>query len=367
MRYNVISADSHVFEPGDLWQKYTEPRFRDRAPRLTRQGDEDVIVADWGLASSPGMGASAGKKPEEVKLRGSYETAIKGAWDPAARVKDMRQDGVDAEVIYPTVGMSLYHCPDDDLMMSLFRAYNNWLVDFCKYDPRSFVGIASINIENIPAAVDEVRRAAKLGLRGVMIPAVPKPGKPFSSTYYDPLWSAAQDSGMPVSLHTFAAGVRAVEVTDWCVTYSVATFQIQTSISQMIFSGVFERFPRLKVVSVENDVSWAPNLMERMDHVYHRHRHWAGTGLKSGKLPSAFFKDHISMTFVRDIGAAPVRHIIGLKNIMWSSDYPHSDTSWPNSQQHIAKQFAGVPKDELRRIVCDNAAELYRMNERSKI
>ncbi len=362
--YNCISADSHVFEPGDLWQRYTEQQYRPRAPRLVRRGDEDLIVADWGMESSPGMGASAGKKPEDVKLRGNYDTAIKGAWDPVSRIKDMRQDGVDAEVIYPTVGMSLYRCPDAGLMMALFRAYNDWLVDFCKTDARSFVGVAAVDIQDIPAAVAEVHRAAKLGLRGVMLPAVPRPDKPQWSDpkFYDPLWAAAVETGMPMSLHTFAAPVSSVNVADWCVTYSVATFQIQMAIAQMIFSGLFERFPKLKIISVENDVSWAPNLMERMDHVYHRHRHWAGTALKSGKLPSAFFKDHIYLTFVRDIGAAPTRHIIGIKNIMWSSDYPHSDTSWPNSQQHIAKQFAGVPKDELRRIVCDNAAELYHMN-----
>ncbi len=363
-KYNLISADSHVFEPGDLWQRYTEPAYRARAPRLVRQGDNDVIVSDWGMASSPGMGASAGKKPEEVKLQGSYDTAIKGAWDPHARVKDMKQDGIDAEVIYPTVGMSMYRCPDPDLLMALFRAYNDWLSDFCGTHPQRFVGVSVLGIDDIPAAVAEVHRAAKKGLRGVMVPAVPKPDRPQWSDpkFYDPLWAAAQETGLPVSLHTFAAPVSAVNVTDWCTTYSVATFQIQQSIAAMIFSGVFERFPRLKVISVENDVSWAANLMERMDHVYHRHRFWAGTGLKSGKLPSAFFRDHIGMTFVRDIGAAPLRTIIGVKNIMWSSDYPHSDTSWPNSRKHIAEQFAGVPKDDLFRITCGNVAELYHMN-----
>lgn len=359
-KYNVISADSHVFEPGDLWQKYTEAAFRDRAPRLMRQGDEDVIIADWGLASSPGMGASAGKPADQVKLRGSYETARKGAWDPDERIKDMQRDGVDAEVIYPTVGMSLYRAPDDSLMMALFRAYNDWLVDFTATHPDRFVGIAVVNIENIPAAVEEVRRAAKRGLRGVMVPAAPKPELPFSHpAHYDPLWAAAQETGMPVSLHTFAAPVSAVSVNDWCVTYSVATFQIQMSISAMVFSGVFERFPGLKIVSVENDVSWAPNLMERMDHAYNRHRFWAGTQLKSGKLPSKFFQEHVGMTFVRDIGAAPLRHHIGLKNIMWSSDYPHSNTTWPNSQRVIEEQFQGVPGEEKRKIIAGNAARAY--------
>ena len=361
--YACISADSHVFEPGNLWQEYTEPKFRDRAPRLIRQDGEDLIVADWGLASSPGMGASAGKKAEEVKQRGTYETARQGAWDPDARLKDQAQDGIDAEVIYPTVGMSLYHAPDDDLMMALFRAYNDWLVEFCATHPEHYRGVAVVNTENIAAAAQEVHRAAGKGLRGVMIPAAPKPDRPFSDpSYYDPFWAAAQEADMPVSLHTFASPVRAVEVTDWCVTYSVATFQIQQSLAAMIFSGVFERFPNLKIVSVENDVSWAPNLMERMDHSYNRHRFWAGTGIKSDTLPSRFFRDHISMTFIRDAGAAPLRHLIGLNNIMWSSDYPHADSSWPNSRKLIAEQFAGVPQDEVRRLICDNVAELYHMN-----
>ncbi|MEE9284199.1 MAG: amidohydrolase family protein [Dehalococcoidia bacterium] len=361
--YACISADSHVFEPGDLWQKYTDAKFRAQAPRLVQQDGEDVIVADWGLASSPGMGVSAGKRPEEVKLRGTYAEAPKGAWDPNERLKDQAKDGIDAEVIYPTVGMSLYHAPDDDLMMALFRAYNDWLVEFCATHPRQYQGVAIVNTENIPAAVEEIQRAAGKGLRGVMIPAAPKPDQPFSDpSYYDPFWAAAQEADMPVSLHTFAAPVRAVEVADWSVTYTVATFQIQRSIAEMVFSGVFERFPKLKIISVENDVSWASNFMERMDHVHHRHRFWAGTQLKSGVMPSQFFRDHVYLTFIRDAGAAPLRHLIGVKNIMWSSDYPHADTSFPNSHKLIAEQFAGVPADELQRMVCDNVAELYHMN-----
>ena len=361
-KYNLISADSHVFEPGDLWQKYTEKKYLSQAPRLVKQGGDDVIVADWGLGSSPGMGASAGKKAEDVKLRGNYSDIRPGTYDPVARLKDMAMDGVDAEVIYPTVGMSLYRAPDAAVMMALFRAYNDWLVDFVKVGPEKYVGIGVINTDPVDEAVKEVERSAKRGLRGVMIPAAPNPDKPFSTKHYDPIWQAASDAGLPVSLHTFAAPVSAVSVNDWCVTYSVATMQIQTSISAMIFSGVFERFPKLRLVSVENDVSWAPNLMERMDHAYNRHRFWAGTQLMSGKLPSAFFKDHVYMTFVRDIGAAPMRNIIGLGNIMWSSDYPHSDTSWPNSRKLIAEQFASVPPAELHHILAGNVAKLYHMN-----
>ena len=247
--------------------------------------------------------------------------------------------------------------------MAMFRAYNDWMLDFTSAKPAQLVGVAVVSVEDVAGAAEEVRRAADKGLRGVMIEAEARPERPLSDgAIYDPFWAAAEETGLPVSLHSFAAPVRAVDTADWCVTYSVATAQIQKTIAALIFSGVFERFPKLKVVSVENDVSWAPNLMERMDHAYNRHRFWAGTALKSGKLPSQFFKDHIRMTFIRDSAAAATRHIIGLGSLMWSSDYPHADTSWPNSHRLVEEQFAGIPDGEVRQVVYDNVRELYRLN-----
>lgn len=361
--FNLISADSHVYEPGDLWQKYTDPKFKDKAPRLVQQNGEDRLVADWGLNSSPGMGVSAGKKPEDVKLGGTYAAGRQGAWDPDQRIKDMAEDGVDAEVLYPTVSMSLYHCPDRELLMAMFKAYNDWMVDFCATKPNQLVGVGVVSLDDMQAVAEETKRVAQKGLRGIMVQAEPTPDRPFGHpTLYDPFWAAAQETGLPVSLHSFAGPVRSVETADWCVTYSVATAQIQKSIAALIFSGVFERFPDLTVVSVENDVSWAPNFMERMDHAYNRHRFWAGTQLKSGKLPSQFFKDHIKMTFIRDQAAAVTRHIIGLDSLFWSSDYPHADTSWPQSRALVDKQFAGMPEAELRQITRDNTIKLYHLN-----
>ncbi len=362
VKYNVISADSHIYETPDLWEKYMEPAFKHRAPKLVKAPDGTERIVGEGFSGSPGMGASAGKKAEDVKLDGSYATARQGAFNPAERVKDMAMDGVDAEILYPTIGMTIFRAKDQDYMMACLRAYNTWLAEFTKIAPEKLIGVGVTDLGNVQAAVEEVHRTKKLGLRGILVPAASLIKDGFGNPVYEPFWKAVEETDLPLSMHTFAAPVNSVDVNNWMVSYSICTVQIQTSIAQLIFSGVFERHPKLRLVSVENDVTWAPNLMERMDHVYNRHRFWAGVGIKSGKLPSQFFKDHIAMTFVRDSAVAALRHHIGVKNILWSSDYPHADTSWPNSKKSIQEHFGAVAADERYLMVAGNAAEIYRLN-----
>ncbi len=357
--YNVISADSHVAEPADLWQRYIDPAFRARAPRVRHDPDTDVFLCEGLSEWAVGLLAPAGTDPAKLQRKGRYEDSRKGGWDPHERMKDMALDGVDAEVLYPTLGMMMYKVTDLEFQDALFRAYNNWMGDLCAAYPDRLKGIALISLADVEKGMAETRRAAARGLRGVMISSTPDDYGRYTDPRYDPFWGLCQDLGLPVSLHLFTGTKAHVNINHWLIEYTVSPHWVQQSLAAMLFGGVFERFPRLKVVSVENDIGWAGNFLERIDHAYERHRHWSATSAGLRRRPSEYFRDHVSMTFMRDHSGIDIRHRIGLKNLLWSNDYPHTDSIWPHSREVIESLFKGVPEAERRRVVCENAAELY--------
>jgi uncharacterized protein len=361
----IISADSHVSEPGDLWTTRIAAAYRDRAPHMEARGDMgDFMVAD-GISPMPvGLGIAAPRDPKDIKFFGvKYEEARPGGWDPDARLKDQDIDGVSAEVLYPTLTMPMFAIPDGGYQHACFQAYNDWLADFCRTHPQRLVGIGLISLHDIDAAVSEVARIATLGLRGAMIRGDSPEDCPYGDPHYDPLWAALQDHHLPVSLHILTSGKRqslnpSAQAGSRMAGVMTVIHYIQRSIADMIFNRVFERFPKLKVVSAENDIGWIAHYMGRMDHAYNRHRHWLGQGPLQ-MLPSEFFKQNVWATFMDDVAGMATRHLVGVDRLMWASDYPHSDSTWPESQAVLAKHFAGVPDGERRRIIADNARALY--------
>ena len=360
--YTVISADSHVSEPADLWTRYMEPAYRAMAPRVVDQADGTQVFVIEGLAAAPmGLQGTAGKKADERKVLGSYREGRAGGWDPEVRLKDMRQDGVDAEVLYTSLGLNMYRIKNADYQRACFRAYNDWLADFCATHPTRLVGAALISLADVGLGVAELRRAVKKGLRGISIST--KPSQPFSDSRYDSFWSEAQDLGIPVSLHILTA--ESDEKTfvatgnEGMVRYAIRPWVIQESLGMLIASGVMERFPRLKFISAENDICWAAHYLERFDHYFNTHRHWSGAGGTLTMRPSEYFHRQVLLTFIRDKPGVELRHYIGVDNIMWSSDYPHPESTWPESQKSIEWQMGSIPVLERRKIVCDNGMKLY--------
>ena len=358
-KFNVISADSHVAEPADLWQHYMEDRYRDRAPHVRQDKDTDVFVCPGIDDFSVGLLAPAGTEPSKLNRKGRYEDSRKGGWDPDERIKDEDLDSVDAEVLYPTLGMRMYKVEDVEYQDALFRAYNTWMADFCKAYPERLKGIGLISLTDIEKGMAETRRAKQLGLCGVMISSTPEDDQLYLGGSYDPFWKLAQDLDLPVSLHLFTGTKAHKGSTHWLVEYSTSPYWVQRSLTALVFGGIFEKFPKLKVVSVENDIGWVPNLLERIDHAYERHHQWSSTTGLLKRKPSEYFRDHIYLTFIRDHAGIELRHRAGLGNLMWSNDYPHTDSVWPHSKQVIASLFKGVPEHEKRMIVCENAAKLY--------
>jgi predicted TIM-barrel fold metal-dependent hydrolase len=358
--YGVISADSHVVEPHDLWQRYTVSTLRDRAPRLERGPDTDRLVCEGVRLPPVGLLAGCMRRDEEVRAKGRWEDDVyPGGYDPHIRLEALQRDGVDAEVLYPTIAMQLYPMPDLELQWALFEAYNTWLSEFVAEVPDRFFGIAMLTPDDLDHAVVETKRARELGLSGVMIPVIRGEGIPYWDERFDPLWAAAVDQGLPVSLH--AATSRDPEKR-WDVKSAalsvLQTVEIEHVLLELIYAGVFDRFPGLKVVSAENDVGWAGHMLERADYWFHRNRKLL-KDIRCNRPPSEYFHENIRATFMRDRTAVLSREVVGTESLLWGNDFPHHVSTWPNSKRELDEQLDGQPAEVRQAIVRDNVRALY--------
>ena len=365
--YQVISADSHVVEPPDLWDVWLEAKFRPQAPKLMQDpdGGDAWLYDPKGKPEPLGLVTVMGRKFEDFSWNGvRYGHEIRPAcYEGEARIAALDEDGVDAEFLYaPMRAIATFMGYEDaDLQLAGIRAYNRWVQEgFCAADPQRLFPIAAIPNVGIEASVSELYALRRAGFRGVMLKAWPSGGEALSEAD-DPFWAAAEATGTPVSLHVwlasqldkqrpFAQGVKpAVGATNYKYTMELMT--------EMIFTGLFDRYPDLKIVAAECGAGWIPYFMYELDDRYWRNRTWSGLTLK--KLPSRYFKDNWTVTFIQDRMAIESRHAVGIENMCWSTDFPHHPNDWPYSRKVITDHFVNVPEAEKQRIVCGNAAKLY--------
>jgi predicted TIM-barrel fold metal-dependent hydrolase len=358
----ILSADSHVIEPADVWTSRIDRRFLDRAPRVIKHAggrEGDFFVAE-GLRPFPVAGfAVAGVDPKDFaeKMAGGYPGVRPSAWDPELRIKDQDRDGVSGEVLYPSLAMRLFQMEDGELRAACFRAYNDWLADYCAHRPRRLAGVAMVSLDDPLEGVQELQRAAGKGLRGAMIWGAAPAERPYSDASYDPFWAVAHDLGTPLSLHILTERRGGSDFQSVMKGYPQLHHAVERSLTEIIFAGVLERFPGLRLVSVENDIGWIPHFLQRLDHAYEKYRYLEKETIANP--PSYYFRRQVSATFQDDRVGVVTRHFIGVKSLMWGSDFPHSDSTWPNSLEVIARDFEGVPDDERRLMTSDNVAALY--------
>jgi predicted TIM-barrel fold metal-dependent hydrolase len=356
--YRVISADSHVREPENLWLDYIAPAYRERAPRVVHEEAKDSWWCD-GLPPLPArVTIMPGDAEEQRHPKVRYAENRPGGWDPHARIQDMAIDGVDAEILYSTVAMDFYQLTDIPYANACFHAYNRWLADYCAAHPERLKGIGNTTVEDVEAALEELRYVRKAGLSGISIGIQIDEDLDYDHPRYDPFWALAEELDLPVSFHILT-GKRPTFTSRVMVDYAGFPSWIQKTIGTMIFGKVFERFPKLTVVSVECDAGWIGTWLERADHVYTRSRTMNNVALQ--QLPSETLKRNVKATFMRDRSAIRLRDQIGLETIMWSSDYPHGDSTWPDSRRVIEQTMFDVPEDEKHQILAGTAARLYRM------
>jgi predicted TIM-barrel fold metal-dependent hydrolase len=365
----LISADSHVTEPGNLWVERLDKQFRDRAPRVVENPPGQKPGAYFVLEGIPpihlAQGIGAGKTPEELPQffrESTYKDARPGGWDPVERLKDMDIDGVAAEVIYTTLGFRQFWLTDAALQRACFRVYNDWLAEYCAYAPQRLAGLAMISLYDIDEAVQELRRCARRGLRGALIWCSPPDDRPYSSPHYDPFWAEAQELGMPLSLHSITgvgpeSRLIIKDPLDRYVRSTVLSHEVQRSLTVLIFSGVLERFPHLRFVSAENEVGWLTFFLQKLDQAQDEYRYLYPTPLKL--KASEYFRRQVYATFIDDPVGVATRQFIGVENILWSSDYPHTVSTWPHSREVVARDLQGVPDHDAQKIAWENAARLY--------
>ena len=276
----------------------------------------------------------------------------------------MDLDGVEADVIYTTLGFRQFWFTDAAFQRACFRVYNDWLAEYCAYAPTRLAGLALISLYDIDEAVKELRRCARAGLKGAVIWASPPNDRPYSSPLYEPFWAEAQELNVPLSLHSITgmgaeSRLAIKEPLDRYVRSTVLCHEVQRTLVALIFSGVLERFPRLKFVSAENEVGWLPFFLQKLDQAHEEYRYLYPAPLTL--RPSAYFRRQVFATFIDDPVGVATREFIGVENIMWSSDYPHTVSTWPHSQEVVARDFKDVSETDNRRIVRENVARLYNL------
>ncbi len=369
----IVSADMHILEPPDLWEKRIDAEFAERGPRLVSGDEGDWWHVDGERLISVAAGAFAGIKyrPESEDWRfrtyqARWEDVRPGAYVPVEFAKDLDIDGISAGVVYPTIGLRhFYLVRDNALFAAICRAYNDWAGEFCGEFPDRILAVAMIDVADPKAAAEELRRASKLGLRTAMITVYPPEEQPYGHAAYEPLWEAAQELAMPLSLHlaTERPPASLDQLRTWGADVHVARVHwTERSLGQMIFAGVFERYPGLKVAVVEQDVAWASIFVYNMDRVY-KHKQWSPTWriFKNGALPSDFFHSNIAVTFQDDRLGVELRSLIGVENMMWGSDYPHPDGTFPHTKEVLDRLFKDVPEEEKAKIMGGNAARFYNL------
>ncbi|MBV1905001.1 MAG: amidohydrolase [Pseudomonadales bacterium] len=366
----LISADSHIVEPPNCYVDYIEPKFRDVAPRVERgpNGQDIFAIKDIKRVIPMGFLAGAGMRPSErakfaktTKFSGIYP----GAWDPVARNADMDRDGIAAEIIYASVGMILCTHPDAEYKNACMQAYNRWLEEFCGANPERLFGLAQTAVMSVDSAIEDFRRAKDMGMVGMMMPGNPVQGD-YDDHEYDALWQCATDLDLPICFHILTAATGSFDdIFQPPRGHSLGGFlniirAVQDIVCLMTMQGVFERNPKLKLVCAEGDAGWMPHYMYRMDHAVTFN---TDSGLIDGlsKLPSEYLKSNVSMTFQDDWTAFQTAHLMNHKRLIWASDFPHTDSTWPESAKLLRKHCTGLTAEQTEDILRNNTAELFNL------
>jgi predicted TIM-barrel fold metal-dependent hydrolase len=369
----IISADSHVVEPWDLWQDRVAPEFRERAPRLVRGEDSDKLVCEDITMPAVGLLAGVFRSDSEVRQGGRWEEDIpSSAYDPDARLAEIDADGIWGEIMYPSLGLFLYGIDDLGLKWALMRAYNDWLAEFCGAHPDRYKGIAMLAHEDPQLAADELERTRALGLVGGMIPTVAGDFAPYHSSSYAPLWRASVEHHMPIHMHSATSrdkykplheedlGKDAPKGRNPLSSVLKADITARVFLG-MIFGGVFDEFPDMVVVSAENEAGWAPHLLDRADYEFTRYQNVPRLGFERNctDLPSSYWARNVKLTFMRDLVAIRTEDFVGLETLMFQTDFPHGVSTYPHSRKMLDEMFDGVEPAVRDRIVYQNAADLY--------
>src|SRR5712691_1432486 len=378
MPLNVMSADSHmdlIYLPPDTFRARMSGKFHERAPHVVERDGKKVWVSGGDVLGPYGVygpGVTGGKRGRILAEAGFASGRQTRPSDPAQRRADQERDGVEAEIIYGIIGISrgLFSykgITDPELLSAIYRAYNEWIAEFNRTMPGRFFGLGCLPNHDATLAADEIRHCATLGLKGALF--VPwGSAMPVWHEMWEPMWRAAEEADVVISFHVFEGGgatvgyeVKGIRhpavIGSWTV---VAPAQMDEILVSAILSGVCERHPRLRLVLGESGIGWLPYILERLDDTYEER---LSDDLKLSLPPSAYFKRQIYATFQKDFHGVRAMAEIAPDNVMWVSDYPHRDGTWPFSKKAIEEQFRGIDPKIQRKMLWENVRRVYRIDE----
>ncbi|MFQ5934215.1 MAG: amidohydrolase family protein [Dehalococcoidia bacterium] len=357
----AISADSHVQENEELYEERVPAEYRHRLPHKEEIDGGEYLIAEGRKNRRFDVAAS---NIDEDDLNREFRQDPSGGTDIAHRLADQDRDGIAAEVIYPNSLLTLFASPDPRFQLAVSQAYNDWTRDLFGSHPARFAPAAAVPTIDVPAAVKEVQRAAKNGHKLISAPIHLKQ-QPYNLPIYEPLWDALEETKLPISLH-FNTGSEdhlpeKVGEEDLGGFLSYMVISMSEGIYPaciLVSSGLLERHPDLHFVIVECGAGWLPWVLYTLDDQYERKHMWISPKLEM--KPSELFKRQGHTTFGDDLVALKMLDSIGAEALLWGSDYPHDEGTFPHSQEVIEKTFVDVSDEDKRKIVYENAASLYR-------
>ena len=386
----IISADDHVVEPAHVWKTWLPARFRDRGPRVERRGvraiefagaavyreqfdDDSPTKADTWIYEDlvythKRMVAAVGYSRHEMTMTPiTYDDMRPGCYDPKARLADMDVNWVEASACYPTFprfcGQTFTEGKDKELGLACVQAYNDWMVEeWCGDSGGRLIPICLIPLWDAHLAADEVRRNAERGVRSVAFSEIPVHlGLPsIHSGYWDEFFAACEETKTVVCMHIGSSSRMPATSPDAPigVTATLGFGGAMFSVVDFLWSGVLVRYPKLKLCYAESQIGWLPYILERIDDVWEDNQGWAATKAIP-EPPSTYFHRNVYACFFKDQTGIDMRHKIGIDRILFETDYPHSDSTWPETRAVAARLLDGLSADEIHRIVRGNAIELF--------
>lgn len=369
----LISVDDHLIEHPRVWADRLPTKYQELGPRIVEvpraKGGPPSQVWEYQGKTYPqiGLNAVAGKKPEDYGIDPSrFDEMLPGCYDPVQRLADMDLDGVEAALCFPSfprfAGTVFLDGADRDVALASVQAFNDFILDeWCAAAPHRYIPLVILPLWDVDLCVAEVHRTFAKGAKTIAFPENPSPlGLPSIHTdHWDPLFSVAEEYDLPLSLHFGTSGLSPKPSPEGPMAVSITLFgtNSMSALTDLLFSPVFHRHPKLNVALSEGGIGWVPYMLERADYVWERHRFYQNVNQEY--RPSELYFKHVYSCFIEDRHGLQNREDVGLDNILWECDYPHSDSNWPNSRKVADEVFAKIPDEDVHKIVELNARRLF--------
>ena len=367
----LLSSDSHIIEPPDLWASRVPRNWKERVPRVAR-----IDGTDWWVYDGRRIGSISGRKRrsgsvrsgETVESRGAvlthsvFENVIPAAYTPDLYLQTNLDDGVVGMVVRPTQGITNYAIAEAEIFGHICRAYNDWMAEFCSVSPQNLKGVAMLNNYDPEDAVLELERCKRLGFAGGIISVYPGREQHYGQARYERLWATAASHEFPLSLHVLTNHNGPYGVPFDQVDYSLranADYWVRMSLSDMIFNGVFDRYPRLRIESSEHEAAWIPYFRWQLDWIYEHRILKRRQSAKLQRPPSAYLSENVFVSIIYDNLAIAQHELIGADRMMWGSDFPHEQSTHPHSLEAANTLLAELDRNDAEQIAFGTTAKLY--------